>query len=263
MPVATFQQPNFESQTGTVYKTAIDNATQVMARLAAMFAAHEQSTPNMTLRLDAGALWVSEALVEKAAQNTATITKPTTNPRIDRVVIDKNTGTVSVITGTEAASPSPPAITTGKLPVAQVLLQTTTTVITNDMITDERIGGGGGGSEAWPIDSVFISVVAINPNTLLGYGTWAAFGTGKMLVGFDAGQTEFNTVEKTGGAKRKNHNHHLLLAESSADGIRDSVAGACYFDNTLGGSAAGDTTDPKTVNVLNPYIVVYMWKRTA
>ena len=45
---------------------------------------------------------------------------------------------IAVVTGTEAASPTVPAIPTDKLPVAQVRLETTTTAITNADITDER-----------------------------------------------------------------------------------------------------------------------------
>ena len=41
----------------------------------------------------------------------------------------------------------------------------------------------GGGGQAFPVGSVFISVVSTNPNTLLGYGTWSAIAAGKMLVG--------------------------------------------------------------------------------
>lgn len=58
-----------------------------------------------------------------------------------------------------------------------------------------------GGSEAFPVGSIFISVVSTDPATLLGYGTWAAFGSGRVLVGLDATQTEFDTVKETGGAK--------------------------------------------------------------
>jgi hypothetical protein len=138
-PVGTWlNDPNFEAQSGTTYKTALDNALKVARRLSRAFAPHEQSTPNMTVRLDEGFTFFSVVLTEIAAQSTGTITAPTTNPRIDRIVIDESTGTVSVIAGTEAASPTPPAITAGKLPVAQVLLQTTTTTITNVIITDER-----------------------------------------------------------------------------------------------------------------------------
>ena len=54
---------------------------------------------------------------------------------------------------------------------------------------------------AWPVGSIFISAVATNPADLLGGGTWEAFGTGRVLVGIDAGQTEFDTLLETGGSK--------------------------------------------------------------
>lgn len=55
--------------------------------------------------------------------------------------------------------------------------------------------------EAFPIGSVFISVVATDPATLLGYGTWVSFGAGRVLVGLDSGDTAFDTDMETGGAK--------------------------------------------------------------
>lgn len=56
-------------------------------------------------------------------------------------------------------------------------------------------------SEAFPVGSVFIAVVATDPATLLGYGTWAAFAAGRVLVGIDAGDPDFDTAEETGGSK--------------------------------------------------------------
>lgn len=54
---------------------------------------------------------------------------------------------------------------------------------------------------AYPIGSIYISTNSANPATTLGFGTWAAFGAGRVPVGFDSGQTEFDTDEETGGAK--------------------------------------------------------------
>lgn len=54
---------------------------------------------------------------------------------------------------------------------------------------------------AWPVGSVYISVQnASGPDVLFG-GTWAVFAAGRVLVGFNAAETEFDTVEETGGAK--------------------------------------------------------------
>ncbi len=71
-------------------------------------------------------------------QVTGVFTAPGGNPRIDRIVADRFTGIISVITGTPAAAPTPPAITSGKVPIAQVLLQVASASITNSMMTDER-----------------------------------------------------------------------------------------------------------------------------
>lgn len=62
-------------------------------------------------------------------------------------------------------------------------------------------GPQGDPGEAWPVGALFIAVVATNPATLLGYGTWSAFGAGRVLIGLDSGDTDFDTIEETGGAK--------------------------------------------------------------
>ena len=138
MTVAQFFQTNYTTQTGTAYPLAIDADWAVAARLVDNFAPHAQTTPNMTVALDAGHLFNGTTLTEVAAQSTGTIAAPVANPRIDRVVVDRVSGAVSVVTGTEAASPMPPAIPAGKAPVGQVLLQTTSTAVTDSMLTDER-----------------------------------------------------------------------------------------------------------------------------
>ena len=54
---------------------------------------------------------------------------------------------------------------------------------------------------AYPVGSIYISTNSTNPGTSLGFGTWAAFGAGRVPVGFDSGDTDFDTDEETGGAK--------------------------------------------------------------
>ena len=56
-------------------------------------------------------------------------------------------------------------------------------------------------TEAIPVGGLFLSVVATNPATLLGYGTWSAIAAGRVLVGLNSGDTDFDTVRETGGAK--------------------------------------------------------------
>jgi hypothetical protein len=140
MTVATFTQPDNTSQSASAYKAALDGAAMVFKRHGDHFAPHAQSSPDMTVRLDAGYVWDGTTLTEVAAQNTGTITAPVTNPRIDRVVVDASTGAVSVITGAENVSPSAPAISAGKIPVAQVLLATSTTTIGRASTCDPRAG---------------------------------------------------------------------------------------------------------------------------
>ena len=141
MPVAGLLPTDFTTQDSTTYKAAIDGNGSVMARLAAAFAPSQQATPNMTVLVGAGARLSWGNVVPVAAQSTAVITAPVSNPRIDRVVIDAGNGVIATVTGTESATPTAPAIPSGYLPIAQVLLQPGVGGITNAMITDERITG--------------------------------------------------------------------------------------------------------------------------
>lgn len=54
---------------------------------------------------------------------------------------------------------------------------------------------------AYPVGALYLSTLSTNPATLLGFGTWAAFGAGRTLVSLDSGDTDFDTAEETGGAK--------------------------------------------------------------
>ena len=63
----------------------------------------------------------------------------------------------------------------------------------------------------YPVGSIYMSVKNTNPGTLFG-GTWAAWGAGKVPVGINTADDNFNTVEKTGGAST----HKLTTAQIPA-----------------------------------------------
>ena len=60
---------------------------------------------------------------------------------------------------------------------------------------------GGGGTAVIPVGGVYISVTSANPATMLGYGTWTAIGAGRVLIGVDPTDPDFDTVLETGGSK--------------------------------------------------------------
>jgi len=138
MAVFQFVQPDAGSQSASTYKANIDNSIGLNGQIGNQFAAHEAVTPNMTVIVEGGTIQNGILLVVKGNQTSATITAPTTNPRIDRIVIDQFTGDISVVAGAEAASPVPPAIPIGQIVCCQFTLQTTTTQIVNSLIVDER-----------------------------------------------------------------------------------------------------------------------------
>lgn len=58
---------------------------------------------------------------------------------------------------------------------------------------------------SWPIGSIFMNATATNPTTLLGGGVWQRWGQGRVPVGVDEAQTEFNVPAKTNSAATKTH----------------------------------------------------------
>jgi len=188
----------------------------------------------------------------------------------------------------------------------------------------------GPGGEAFPVGSVFIGVVSTDPATLLGYGTWSSFGAGRVLVGYDSTDVDFDTALETGGAKTNaisahagaavadhashthtyadvlNHTHAVNITDpghahtqttSATDGATtraDSSSGGAVYNNVAninsnttgitattadpaGGVASGTTAGPSAtlthavtqpsahtdLSVVQPYVVVFFWRRTA
>lgn len=110
-------------------------------------------------------------------------------------------------------------------------------------------GPAGSVSAAWPVGSVFTSVVSTNPATLLGFGTWVAFAAGRVLVGIDAGDPDFDTARETRGSKT----HTLTESEipshthtQNAHGHNVTDTGHTHLTQrypTATGSSSGFTID--------------------
>lgn len=275
MSVGTFTQPDHTTQDGSTYKTAINNAIMALAPVGQAFAPREKAIPVMTVRLDAGRIFDGDTLRTNAPQTSPLIVAPVSQDRIDRVVIDAITGIVEVVTGTEAASPIAPAIPSGKLPVARVYLTPATTSITNDLITDERalLTGAGASSPVcpWRVGDILQTVrevlpgVPEDPEEQWPGTTWALWGSGRMPVGFDGAQTEFDAVGETGGAKTHTHttpdHQHDAFIISGLSGTEfhsvDPGANGIQENNNNGGGTTGSSSN------LPPYIVCYFWRRTS
>lgn len=106
----------------------------------------------------------------------------------------------------------------------------------------------------YPIGAIYQSTVNTDPSTFMG-GTWERFGNGRVLVGVDEADSNFNAPNKTGGAKTNTHSH----SKNGDDGSISTVA------NTPGVYVVGNKNrvSSETISILQPYITVYMWRRTA
>ena len=108
-----------------------------------------------------------------------------------------------------------------------------------------------------PVGSIYMSVNDTNPGDVFG-GTWEQWGSGRVPVGVDTSQTEFNTVGKTGGSKYlQEHSHNVRWQYTGASGTTTAIL--AYSGSTIPTENAG-TGDSGN---LQPYITCYMWKRTA
>lgn len=123
----------------------------------------------------------------------------------------------------------------------------------------------------YPIGAIFITTVNTNPSSYMG-GTWVRFGNGKTLVGIDENDTDFNVAEKTGGAKSHAIDYSNFPARSTIQ--KSWKGGPVSYSAWQGGNVSAGTWIVSTpydmgesfgqpISNLQPYITVYMWKRTA
>ena len=133
--------------------------------------------------------------------------------------------------------------------------------------------------ETYPIGSIYMSDSSANPSTYMGGGTWVRWGKGRVPVGVDENDTDFDSPNKEGGEKKvtlsvneiPSHDHGwaantggINQAFTSLDSILVARAGSGAVNHySSGNGAIGETGGGLPHNNLQPYITVYMWRRTA
>ena len=137
----------------------------------------------------------------------------------------------------------------------------------------------------YPVGSIYTNAsVSTNPATLFGFGTWSAFGEGRVAIGngggFTAGATggsadaivvsHTHTATTTSTDSGHTHTYNQPTSKLPQSGSDTQ----CYVSagSTSTGTGYANITSSTTVNSagssgtnanLQPYVVVYMWKRTA
>ena len=145
----------------------------------------------------------------------------------------------------------------------------------------------------YPVGSIYTNATsAVNPGTLLGFGTWTAFAAGRVMVGFNASNALFDTAEETGGSADAinvshthtatstvtdpGHNHQMGAQDSTAnDGGSTTSEFVRNYPSVVNPTSSTATTGITVATTVasagssgtnanyQPYITVYMWKRTA
>ena len=125
----------------------------------------------------------------------------------------------------------------------------------------------------YPVGSIYMSVNAANPGSFLG-GSWVSL-EGRFLLGagggYEAGGTGGSATHTNTWDEMAPHSH-----ESTIDTLASSNLSNPWGDLLRGNDLAGNKESKKDVythiassgggrayNIMPPYLVVYMWKRTA
>jgi len=228
------------------------------------------------------------AYVDKGA---ATSASPPNNPGIVKFLAVNGTPSASPTAPLDAAVQTAVGVGNPFIRLANIYVAANVTQIFNPNITDVRVQikiadsvvqrsniSSVSNPAAYPIGSIYINAaVNTNPATLLGFGTWTSFGAGRVLVGYDASDALFNPIGKTGGAKTHtlteaeipSHRHTITSVYDDGNYNIPSIPGngqqsipydagtiqRTQYTNYTGGGAAH--------NNIQPYVVVYIWRRVA
>lgn len=186
----------------------------------------------------------------------------------------------AIATKADLASPTftgTPSLPTGTTAVTQSSTDSSTKVATTAFVQAVA-------QVLFPIGAIYSATVSTNPATLLGFGTWTAFGAGRVLIGAGTGGGATYTAGSTGGSKDAvvvSHTHtatvtdpgHTHTTNANVNNSQNLAGGpsttlarqTATIDPAFTGITVGISTTGVTATDANlpPYVVVYMWQRTA
>lgn len=107
----------------------------------------------------------------------------------------------------------------------------------------------------FPVGSTYITQSNTDPNTILGFGTWARL-KGKVVLGVDENDNDLKTIGATGGSKTHKHDQTFEFVKSIKTGNG--------FAYTSGGTIPSENVETSEASNMMPYEVVgYMWIRRS
>lgn len=211
-----------------------------------------------------------DAAVKKAEDAAGTAEEIAEQAAIDTINTQKNQANgVAGLNESGKLIQMPTAADVGAVPTSRKINGKALTG--NITITAADIGISAIFLAAHPVGDIYLSVNPTNPGTLYG-GTWVAWGSGRVPVGVNTSDTDFKTVEKTGGEKAHtltvqempNHDHDLNAVNEGVDNPNGGYHPGWTFNKRYTAQVmSASTGGGQAHNNLQPYITCYMWKRTA
>jgi hypothetical protein len=197
-----------------------------------------------------------------------------------------NNGTDIVVADNYMVSPTLSNATLTGTPIAPTASAgTSTTQIATTAFVSAALAA------AYPIGSIYMATVSTSPATLLGFGTWVRYGQGRMPISAD---DSTYTIGGTGGsatttlstANLPSHNHSATSVVTDPGHFHTYNYGSTNASNVslndipfwygrsvtqvnsavtgiTVGTTIGSTGSGTAATTISPYIVVYMWNRTA
>lgn len=140
----------------------------------------------------------------------------------------------------------------------------------------------------YPVGSILEFDRAMDMTSIYG-GKWELFGEGRMTIGINKSDSDFSTVGKTGGSKAHTqtlkelvaHTHrfgtdiggvkHNLYMGAKVDasnnpanpGIGVPTSARMIYGERTNSTYIDATGESQPMNIMNPYIVVYRYRKVA